>query len=191
MLIGAGICLTPFVVLALVALSYLGLHRDAAVLRQQIFAATPSGWSTKVQVNLGESTLGAADFGLRFVHSDEKLNQARDALAAVKRTSVGVYQRETTLADWSRAELFSKTDQVMAKRGWSRLVGVVDGKSTVLVYGPQKSATGQSVEVCVAVINEKDLVIVSAKLDASALDELIQRNGLGRLHGARSFLAKN
>src|SRR4051812_46406978 len=76
-LIGAGLCLTPFFVLALVALSYLGLHRDAEVLREQIFAATPAGWSTKVQLNLGESSVGAADFGLRFARNDN-LVQARD-----------------------------------------------------------------------------------------------------------------
>lgn len=187
-LIGSGLCLAPFVILALVALSYFGLPRDAAALRQQIFAATPAGWSTKVQVNLGESTLGAANLGLRFV-DNENIAQAREFLAAVKRASVGVYERDTVLAKWSRPELFAMTDRVMEKRGWARLVGVVDGKSTVLVYGPQRMTDEQSVEICVAVIDGKDLVVASAKVDTNSLDELIRKNGLGQLHGARSFLA--
>lgn len=188
--IGGGICLAPFVVLALVALSYLGLRGDADILREQVFAATPAGWSTKVQVNVGESTLEAAGFGLRFVQHDH-IDQAREAIAAVKRASVGVYKREAALDEWSRTELFAHADQAMEKRGWTRWVGVTHENSTVLVYGPQRSVIGESVDVCVAVINEKNLVIASAKLNAEALDELIRANGFDNWREKSPFLAQN
>ena len=57
-LLGAGLCLTPFVLLAMAAASYLTLDRDVRVLRQHVMAATDAGWNTKVQVSIGRATLG-------------------------------------------------------------------------------------------------------------------------------------
>lgn len=189
-LFGTVLCLSPFLILAVVALSYLGLRSDAAILRREVFAATPAGWSTKVQFNLGESTLGAVGLGLGFVH-DEHMTTARHALAGIKRASVGVYERRVPLADWSRARLFSQADQMMEKHGWKRLAGINDHASTVLIYGPSKNNDGQSVEVCLAVINEKNLVIASAKLDSDAITELIRAEGFERLGSHRFSLAQN
>ncbi len=189
-LVAGGLCLVPFVVLAGVVLSYLGLNGDAAALRQQVFAATPSGWHTKVQLNVGEATLGAAGFGMSFVQHDN-IDRARDALAAVKRASVGIYERKSELTKWSRGEFFAQTDQAMRERGWLRLVGVADEKSTVLVYGPQENEPGESMDICVAVVADKHLIVVSAKLDAPALEELIRKNHWDKLPGDRHFLAKN
>jgi len=188
--IGTALCLAPFLALGLVALSYLGLNRDAAILRQEMFAGTGQGWLAKVQVNVGESTLGALDLGLSFVQ-DLKLAPVREAIATCKRASVGVYERKTSLGMWSRPELFARADRAMEKRGWKRLVGVADQKSTVLIYGPGQGEKTGSVDVCVAVINDQNLVVASARLDADALDELVQRNGFGRLKGHRFSLAQN
>ncbi len=174
-LLGLGLCLAPFVVLALMAASYLTLDSDASALRKQVMAATDSGWDTKVQLSVGRVTLGAVRSGLLFVHNKD-VGDARLALAAVRHASVGVYERKSGADDWPREQLFTNTDQAMTKRGWSRLVGVADHKDTVLVYVPQDLDPEGPVEICVAVVNGKALVVVSTSVDADKLAELAARH---------------
>ena len=67
-LLAAGICLAPFLLLGAVAISYLTLDSDVRALRKQVMAATDASWHTKVQMDVGQVTLGAINEGLRFVH---------------------------------------------------------------------------------------------------------------------------
>ncbi|SDS56755.1 hypothetical protein [Opitutus sp. GAS368] len=187
-LLGVGICLAPFLVLGAVALSYLTLDSDVRVLRQHLMAATDASWHTKVQMSLGRATLGAIGQGLRFVHAKD-VADARLALRAVQHASVGVYERTSGGTDWSRERLFTETDRAMQKRGWSRLVGVVDQKETVLVYVQNDLADDEPVEICVAVVKDKEMVVASTTVDATALGELVaQHTGTdvkGRLRFAK------
>ena len=91
--LAAGICLTPFVILGAVALSFISLDRNAATLRNRVMDATDSGWHTKVQLSVGGVTLGAARQVLRFIHAPD-IDEARLALSAVHRASVGVYEAD-------------------------------------------------------------------------------------------------
>ncbi len=174
-LLGAGLCLTPFVLLAMAAVSYLTLDRDVRVLRQHVMAATDAGWNTKVQVSIGRATLGTIGQALRFVHHKD-IADARLALRAVKHASVGVYERTSGGADWSREQLFVKTDRAMAKRGWTRLVGVADKKDTVLVYVHGDLDEDEPLELCLAVVNGKEMVVASTTIDAQALGELVAKH---------------
>lgn len=177
LMIGVGLCLAPFVVLALVVASYLSLEGDAAVLRREVMAATGSKWNTKVQVSVGRATLNAVNFGMGFVH-DNGVADARSALTAVRRASVGVYDRAAGDPSATRETLFRNTDQAMRKRGWSRLVGVVNAKDTVLIYAPQNMAAGDVMEICLAVISGKQLVVASTQVDAGSLAELVKQHTL-------------
>ena len=174
-LLGVGLCLAPIVLLGIVAASFLTLDRDAAALRKQVMAATDSGWHTKVQLSVGRATLGAVRCGLGFVHNKD-VADARLALAAVRCASVGVYERDAGTAAWSREQLFVETDRTMAKRGWTRLAGVADNKDTVLVYVSRDIAEDEPLDVCVAVVNGKELVVVSTSLDAAQLAELVAKH---------------
>jgi len=174
-LLGAGLCLTPFVLLAMAAVSYLTLDRDARVLRQHVMAATDAGWDTKVQMSVGRMTLGAIGHGLRFIdHKD--MADARLALRSVKHASVGVYERRSGGNDWSREQLFVETDRAMQQRGWTRLVGVAEKKETVLVYVPGDLDEDEPFEICVAVVSGKEMVVASTTIDAEALGDLIAKH---------------
>ncbi len=183
-----GLCFAPFVILAVVAASILTLDRDAAVLRQHVMAATDNGWSTKVQMSLGRITLGAVRTGLGFVHHKD-IEDAQLALSAVRHASVGVYERTPGRADWSRQQLFAEADKAMQKRNWTRLVGVADKKDMVLIYVPQDIDPDDPVEICLAVVNDKELVVVSTCVDASVLAELVAKHSAddvkNRLHFAK------
>ncbi|HKB56191.1 MAG TPA: hypothetical protein VKC51_01260 [Lacunisphaera sp.] len=187
-LLGAGICLTPFVLLAIAAISFLTLNSDAAVLRKQVMAAADADWHTRVQLSVGGITLGVLRQGLHFVHARD-IEEARLALGAVRHASVGVYERTSGPADWSRPQLFADTDQAMGRRGWTRLVGVADNKDTVLIYVPQDMDTDGPVEMCLAVVNGRELVVVSTSVDAAMLAELVKQHidhdGKGHLHFAK------
>ncbi len=187
-LLGVGICLTPFVLLVIAAISFLTLDSDAAMLRKHVMAATDAGWHTRVQMSVGGITLGALRQGLHFVHA-KNIEEARLALRAVRHASVGVYERTSGPADWSHLQLFADTDQAMGRRGWTRLVGVADNKDTVLIYVPQDMATDGPVDMCMAVVNGRELVVVSTSVDASVLGELVKQHidhdGTGHLHFAK------
>ena len=174
-LLGTGLCLTPFVVMACVALSFISLGRDATVLRRHVMDATDAHWSTKVQLSIGPVTLATLRQGLRLVHADG-IADARQALGAVHSASVGVYQRTSGGAKWSREELFTETDKAMRARGWVRLVGVADQKETVLIYVPEDMDTGDQVDVCLAVVNGKELVVVSTSVDADKLATFVEEH---------------
>jgi len=171
-----GLCLVPWLVLAAVVASYLTLDHDAAVLRREFMVATGEGWNTKVQMSLGKSTIDAVRAGLTFVREHGQVADARLALAAIRRASVGVYERRDGTAGGDRVQLFAHTDEAMARRGWARLVGVNDGKDLVLVYGPQNMNLDQEIPVCLAVLSGREMVVVSTVLDAAALSELVQHH---------------
>lgn len=175
LLAGLGVCLAPIVVLAIVVASYLTLDRDTKVLRQQVMAATAADWSTKVQLSVGSTTLGAVRSGLWFAHG-RQVADARLALAAVRQASVGVYERKAGTASWSREQLFLNTDRAMQKRGWTRLVGVADKEDTVLVYVPEDLSPDKPVDLCVAVVTGRQLVVVSTSVDATKLAELAAKH---------------
>ncbi len=186
-LLGVGICLTPFLVLGAVALSYLTLDSDVRVLRQHVMAATDANWHTKVQMSIGRTTLGAIGQGLRFVH-DKDVADARLALRAVRHASVGVYERSSAgAANWSQEQLFVETDRAMQKRGWVRLVGVSDNKETVLVYIQKDLDEDAPIDICVAVVNSKEMVVASTTVDPEVLGELVARHAGDDIKGHLRF----
>lgn len=173
----AVICL-PFLVVAAVTASFLTLDRDAAALRRHVMRATGADWDTKVQVSAGRFSIGLVRAGLACVQNDE-IEDAKLALRAIHSASVGVYQRQSGAAEWSSAELINDTDAEMRRRGWLRVVGVSQGRDTVMVYVPDGDEEPE--DVCVAVVNDRDFVVVSARIRPSALVALVERHAEGKL----------
>lgn len=174
-LLGAGLCLSPFLLLGVAAVSYLSLDRDVRVLREHVMDATDARWQTKVQMSVGRLTLGAISQGLRFVDKKE-IADARLALGAVKHASVGVYERTSGSSQVAAADLFPKVDRAMQQRGWTRLVGVSDRKETVLVYIQSDLDDDEPVDLCVAVVSDKEMVVVSTAVDPDAISQLVARH---------------
>lgn len=170
-LAGLLLLITPIVVIGVGVASMFRLSREATVLRREVVAATHSDWNTKVQVTAGWCTLTTARTILRFVEK-EHADDARLALAAVRNASVGVYQRVGQDGEWSREQLLSSLDRKMQARGWSRLVGVLDRDETVLVYASDDLDAGGRLDLCLAVVDGDELVVVSTCVDADKLMEL-------------------
>lgn len=182
-----GLCLTPFLVLGLAVASFVTLDSDARAVRRQVMSATGASWETKVQFSVGGGTLGVVRTGMHLVNNAEAL-EARLALRAIKHASVGVYELAPDhRADWSSAQILRDTDRVMRDRGWSRLVGVANATETVMIFAADNLRDNEPVDLCVAVLNGRELVVVSAQIDPEAVGELVARHagpeltaGLGR-----------
>ena len=175
--VGLIILIAPMLILGVAAWSMMTLDRDAAFLRREVMSATGSDWHAKVQLDLGAVTLGTVRTALRFVqHKD--IADARLALAAVRSASVGVYERKDDDQAVPAEKLFIRTDALMRDRGWTRLVGVADGKQNVLIYTSDRGS-GDRMDLCLAVVDGKELVVVSTRVDAEALLELVEKHAPG------------
>jgi len=184
-----GLCLAPFVILAAVVLSFVTLDRDAAFLRRHVMAATGGGWHTKVQLSVGRATLALVRTGLTFAHGKD-IEQARLALDAVKCASVGVYDLPHDPATWSPAELLGDTDARMQRRGWTRLVGVAEDHKTVLIYTSDDAGKSDTLDLCLAVVEGRQLVVVSTTVDADRLADLVEQTAGGDLKHALPLALK-
>jgi hypothetical protein len=183
---GLVLLIAPIFLVAAGVLSLLTLDRDAALLRREVMTATGSDWHTKVQMNLGWGTLGTVRTILRFVeHKD--IADARLALKAVRSASVGVYERTSYDDDADMSQMLVHTDKMMEKRGWSRLVGVVDGRQTVLIYTSDVAMSGDRIDLCLAVVDGRELVVVSTRVDAGTLGELVERHAPGGIREKLKF----
>ncbi|MDP1578863.1 MAG: hypothetical protein Q8M02_01205 [Candidatus Didemnitutus sp.] len=170
-----GLLLTPFLVLGIAAASYLTLESDAAMLRTQVMAATGTTWKTKVQFNIGRATLGAVGAGLSLVdHQD--IADARLALAAVRHASVGVYELTGAAPQISRSKLLTVTDNAMRQRGWTRMVSVAEERESVLIYVSENSSANAPLELCLAVVGERELVVVSTRVSPDEIGALVERH---------------
>jgi hypothetical protein len=175
-----GLILTPFVMLGVLIAGVIHLNSDAAALRRQVMAATGNNWHTKVQFSVGPVLLGAARTGVSFIHDVPP--EVREVLRAVRSASVGVYARRGAMDGGGRRdEIFAAADRTMAGRGWTRVVGVADSGDSVLIYLPAQGEDSPPSRVCLAVCNDRELVVVAAGFEAHALAGLIAREMDGRL----------
>lgn len=187
-LIGIGLCLTPFAILVIAAASYFVLDRDTVALREQVMRATDARWHTQVQMSLGNATINAVNFGLHFVRTKNGADVC-NVLAAVKRVSVGIYECKPSSSRGWPEQFLADTDRVMQKRGWSRLISVVGENNSVLIYVPQDRNGEETMEVCLAGVSRHELVVATARLDASALAELVNHYGSGEPKKHRQLAA--
>jgi hypothetical protein len=175
LLAGAGLC---FAASALAVYNFVTPTREAMTLREELISALPHSAHTRtqVQVTVGPVLLGT----VRAVASliDDVPAEARLALRAVRKASVGVYELAGGLEADGRARMVSAADDVMQRRGWTRVVGVNDKENLVLVYVPERDPSGSSERVCVAVCNDEYLVVVSGTISLAPLVELAVQQGL-------------
>ena len=183
---GLILFIAPVIIVGAGIWSVVTLSRDAAALRREVMTASGSDWSTRVQLDAGWAILGTARSVLHFVKA-ENVDDARLALSAVRHASVGVYERRGRDRDMNSTELLASTDKVMHARGWSRLVGVLDGNKTVLLYTSDKQFKGDQIDLCITVLDGRQMVVVSTRVDAGPLMKLVERHAPERFCSKLKF----
>ena len=104
--------------------------------------------------------------------SDSESVELKAALGALHGAEVGVYNLQDAPCALDYSAVFTATDKCMRRRGWERIVGVARGRQFVAVYMPRNLRTAKRMECCVAVLNERDLVVASARCNLEPLLEL-------------------
>ena len=164
-------------VIAFLLTGCLRLSSDTKNLRNTLTQSLAAGWQKEVELNIGSGTLGAARFGLSFARLEP---EARAALRALHGAEVGVYRLAPGRPVVDRAALLTAADGAMAGRGWDRLVGVVNPREFVAIYVPGQLRSPRAVTACVVVLEERQLVIVSARGNLEPLWQLALREAGAR-----------
>ena len=160
--------LIPLGGLALGVASYFRLSSDTRALRNELTRASGAEWRKQIGLNIGDTTLGLARGASLFIDLDR---DAQTALRAVRGAEVGLYELASTSKSPDRAAMLNAADKAMSRRGWERVVGVLDGDQMVGVFLPAK-ITSDRMKCCVAVLDGRRLIVVSAEGDLQPLMEL-------------------
>ena len=160
--------LIPLGGLALGVASYFHLSSDTRALRNELTRASGTEWRKQIGLNIGDTTLGIARGALLFVKADR---EAQTALRAVRGVEVGIYEMTSRSKAPDPAVMLNAADKAMSNRGWERVVAVVDNEQMVAVFLPAKITSANRMKCCVAVLDDRRLIVVSAKADLQPLVE--------------------
>jgi len=159
----AGMFLVGLVLLALGIYgltSYFRLSSEMAGLRDGLQAASGQEWHRTVAVNIGGFTLNAARVGLSFVEMEA---EARVALQSIQACEVGIYQTAGDTASADRVAMLAAADQAMQKKGWARVVGVIDDENLVAVYVPANLSSTSQMKCAVMVCEGHQMILASTR----------------------------
>ena len=162
------------VTLILLPLGLSGCFRvssDVAALRDSVMKSAPTAWEEQIEIGVGAITLNLARTGLAFVELEP---EARAALKAVRGAEVGVYKRRGGGGErqLKQSAILRAADKAMTDRGWDRIVGVVNGRELVAIYAPREVRSTRNMKVCLVTVNERELVVASARSNLEPLMEL-------------------
>jgi hypothetical protein len=159
------------------------LSSATQALRSSVIESLPGQWDKRFAVHVGGVTLGLVRFGSRFFNLPP---EPKAALAVLHGAEVGVYKLQDAPSAPDYSAMFTAADKCMRRRGWERIVGVAQGRQFVAVYMPRNLRTAKRMECCVAVLNEQDLVVASARGNLEPLLELATQHLRDR-GGPRGF----
>lgn len=158
--------------LALLALGLTGCFRvssDAGALRDSVMKSAAVEWDEQIEIGVGAITLNLARAGLGLVDLEP---DARTALHAVRAAEMGVYTLRDPRKQIKKTALLTAADKAMARRGWDRLVGVVNQREVVAVYVRHDVRSTRNVKVCLVALNGEKLVVVSIRSNLEPLMEI-------------------
>jgi hypothetical protein len=152
--------------------SFFRLNGDAAALKNAVLSAAPPGTEQMITVNVGPLTTGAVRAGLSFIHLPP---EARAGIQTLRSAEVSVYKLGQSLDCFDPQKAFAGADKVMKQRRWTRVVGVVKDGAFVAVYMPSRTSSPEKLRCCVAVLNDRDLVVAGVRGDLVPLMEVVQK----------------
>jgi hypothetical protein len=161
----AGAAVFAVLTAAAGVLSMLRPSPEVATLRDCVMASAEV--EREVEASVGPLIFGALRASLNFVELEPEV---RPALGAVRSASVGVYRVTQSL---NRAALIDAVDEAMTRRGWERMVGVLEGNETVLVYAPARIPSTRNLRLSVLVLDGEQLVLASVRGNPEPIAKLV------------------
>jgi hypothetical protein len=157
--------------------SYFRLSSETRALRNSVMESVPGKWNKQVAVNVGGWTLGLVRFGSSFFNLPP---EAKAGLQCLDAAEVGVYKLQDSSPTPDYSGVLAAADQSMRRRGWERIVGVVQGRQFVAVYLPRNLSAVKQMECRLVVLDEHDLVVVSARGNLESLPALVRNATKGQ-----------
>lgn len=146
---------------------------EVRAMRRALDDAEAPPAKTKVAFGVGWPALAVA----RLVTSVADVEaDARLALRSVRRADVSVQELDDELNRDQRLALLESVDRSLERRGWERIVGVLQEDETVGVYVSTRSASADDLRVAVLALSGRELVSVAVRCDVEPLMELIGRH---------------
>lgn len=161
---------------SLCALGLAGYVRPGAevgCLRDSVQAALPH-LENRICVNVGGLTFGVVRAITAFF--DDIPAEPRAAIKAVRGVNVAVYGPGDTLTDATMGEIVHRADSAMKKKNWERAVLVREKDQTVAVYVPAHAISSSNLRACVMVLEQQQIVLVSARANVDPLVALAKFN---------------
>ena len=163
---------------------YFRLSSETNALRQSVMNSVPGTWNKKIALHVGAVTTAVVRAGSRYL----KLGpEPRAALDAVHGASVGIYKLQQEIQPMDAGVILSHADKAMSSHGWVRAFAFSKERQLVAVYSPQRGLSARSLKCCLLVLQDRDLVVVSAHGNLEPLFDIV-RNHLD-LDRAEPYLA--
>lgn len=143
--------------------------REIRVLNRAVMAAAPGDWDRQWIVGVGRLPSGLAKAALAWV---EMPPEARAAVQAFESADVAIYRRQGSSKGMASAEPLTAAAIQLARQGWEPLVRVQDGGQQVLFFTRPPGFHETRLRVCGLVIDDDQLVLVSATADLEPLMDL-------------------
>jgi len=165
--------------------SYFRLGSEMAGLRDSLQSASGQEWHRQIALNVGGVTFGAVRAGLSLVKIEA---EPRVALESIRGCEVGIYQTLSDTGNANRAAMLIAADKAMERRGWERIVGVIDKENLVAVYVPSKLNSTSRMKCAVMVCEDRQMILASmrANLDP-AIEFALSQSEFGEV---RKFLSQ-
>jgi hypothetical protein len=161
-------------ILAVVGVTgFLRMDRAGRALGRAVMDASGKPWEKQIALQVGPLTAALVQLGLGFVPMDP---EPRAALRSFKGAAVGVYNLPGDPRDLNHRSILARADKAMSAQGWNRVVCVSQDRQLVAVYAPRGGVGVHKVKCCLAVLQERQLVVVSASGDLRPLVELVMNS---------------
>lgn len=142
----------------------------------QVALTHSTTWETEPQIQFSIGPVILSIGRIAALCIDDIPVEARQAMSAVKSASVGVYHLDRGGVEPDTARMMAAADERLESKGWTRIVTVANGSELVLIYMPRDWDESDDLEVCIAVCDGNELVVVSAEAQAKPLMELVQKH---------------
>ena len=150
-----------------IAVAVFHVSGDTRALRNAAIHGDGAKWKKQVEANVGFLPLSLARMVLPFTPAPP---EAQQALSAIRSVEVSVHELRESQPDHAR--ILRDADEDMRKRGWDRVVAVLEPNMAVAVYVTPESGRGGKVKASVLVVEGRQMVAVTGRANLQPIMDL-------------------
>ncbi len=148
---------------------YFRLSSETEALRDSMMTSVPGHWQKTLALRVGFCTTAL----VRAVAQGFRMQpEAHAALAALRSADFGMYNLETASRKLDATLALTRADQAMRRRGWERIVGVVDEHELVAVYLPRRGISPRHLRCSIVVFQDNQLIVAGVRGNLEPLAKL-------------------